>query len=79
MIRSKKNQSADENDIICWHWDHSKSRNVKGINFVSCLYQNRGVSLPVNFRLVKKTEKYIDPLQSASKTLRELDPIKFSA
>lgn len=51
---------TDENDIICWHWDHAKSRNVKGINFISCLYQNGGVSLPVNFRLVEKTEKYID-------------------
>jgi SRSO17 transposase len=28
---------------------------------VSCLYQNKAVSLPVNFRLVEKTEKYIDP------------------
>lgn len=51
---------TDENDIICWHWDHSKSRNVKGINFISTMYQNSGVSLPVNFRLVEKTEKYID-------------------
>lgn len=51
---------TDENDIICWHFDHSKDRSVKGINFVSCLYQNRGVSLPINFRLVEKTEKYID-------------------
>jgi hypothetical protein len=51
---------TDENDIICWHWDHSKSRNVKGINFISTMYQNGGVSLPVNFRLVEKTEKYID-------------------
>lgn len=52
---------TDENDIICWHWDHSKNRNVKGINFVSCLYQNKAVSLPINFQLVEKTEKYIDP------------------
>lgn len=51
---------TDENDIICWHWDHSKGRNVKGINFISSMYQNGGVSLPVNFRLVEKTEKYID-------------------
>lgn len=51
---------TDENDIICWHWDHSKSRSVKGINFISSMYQNGGVSLPINFRLVEKTEKYID-------------------
>ena len=23
---------TDENDIICWHYDHCKDRNVKGIN-----------------------------------------------
>jgi hypothetical protein len=51
---------TDENDIICWHYDHSKQRNVKGINFVSCLYQNHSVSLPINFRLVAKTETYPD-------------------
>jgi hypothetical protein len=23
---------TDENDLISWHWDHSKGRNEKGIN-----------------------------------------------
>lgn len=31
---------TDENDIICWHWDHSKNRSVKGINFMTGLYYN---------------------------------------
>jgi hypothetical protein len=52
---------TDENDILCWHQDHSQQRTIKGINFVSCLYPNRGVSLPVGFKLVRKTERYIDP------------------
>jgi len=26
---------TDENEIICWHWDHSKNRSVKGINFMT--------------------------------------------
>jgi hypothetical protein len=52
---------TDENDIICWHYDHSKDRNVKGINFVSCLYHGGVISLPVAFELVAKTEKYTDP------------------
>ena len=50
---------TDENDIICWHYDHST--NIKGINFVTALYYNGGVSLPVGFELVHKTEQYIDP------------------
>lgn len=51
---------TDENDIIAWHYDHSKDRNVKGINFVSTLYQNKAVSLPIGFALVAKTEAYLD-------------------
>jgi len=51
---------TDENDIICWHYDHSKQQNVKGINFVSCPYQNKAISLPIGFEIVSKTEKYID-------------------
>lgn len=51
---------TDENDIICWHWDHSKGRSVKGINFVTTLYHNQGMSLPVSIEIVAKTETYVD-------------------
>ncbi len=51
---------TDENDIVAWHYDHSKNRSIKGINFVSTLYQNGDSALPVGFCLVAKTEKYID-------------------
>lgn len=30
---------TDENDIVCWHYDHAKDRTIKGINsngHVSC-------------------------------------------
>src|SRR5258708_14135351 len=29
---------TDENEIICWHYDHTHDRNVKGINFMPILY-----------------------------------------
>src|SRR6266542_4180646 len=58
---------TDENDIICWHYDHSQQRNVKGINFVTCLYHNAGVSLPVGFELIAKTEHYTDPKDGKEK------------
>ncbi len=51
---------TDGNEIVCWHYDHSQERNVKGINFVTALYQTKDVSLPVSFHLIAKTEKYID-------------------
>jgi hypothetical protein len=52
---------TDENELICWHWDHAKERNVKGINFITAFYQAAKVGLPVAFDLVTKTEWYIDP------------------
>lgn len=52
---------TDENDIVCWHYDHSKDRVLKGINFLTARYSSHGVSLPVSFHLVAKTEKYVDP------------------
>ncbi len=56
---------STENDIICWHWDHAKNRNVKGINIVNFLYttslaDQEEFSIPVSFELVRKTEKYVD-------------------
>ena len=52
---------TDENDLVCWHYDHSTDRLLKGINFLTALYSSHGVSLPVGFHLVAKTEKYLDP------------------
>lgn len=52
---------TDENEIICWHYDHSKGRTVKGINFITTLYYAQEVMLPVAFEIVSKTETYIDP------------------
>src|SRR5215472_15059381 len=52
---------TDENDLICWHWDHSKDRSVKGINFLTAFYTNGQQGLPVAFDLVTKTEPYTDP------------------
>src|SRR5215216_407709 len=51
---------TDENELVCWHWDHSKGRNVKGINFLSALYVTDQAALPVAFDLVTKTESYVD-------------------
>jgi len=58
---------TDENDIVCWHYDHSKQMLVKGINFLSCLYQTSDMALPVGFDLIQKTETYIDPKDGKEK------------
>jgi hypothetical protein len=28
----------DENEIVCWYYDHSKGRNEKGINILTAFY-----------------------------------------
>lgn len=45
----------DENDLICWHYDHCLKRSVKGINQMTALYHSQGTSLPVCFKMLHKT------------------------
>src|SRR3954468_5056115 len=47
---------TDESELVCWHYDHSEGRNVKGINLLSTLYQVGDLSVPVAFELVNKSE-----------------------
>jgi len=57
---------TDENDMICWHWNHSKNCNDKGINLLTALYHTQSptssepLRLPVAFECVKKTVRFID-------------------
>jgi hypothetical protein len=51
---------TDENDIICWHYDHTTGGLTKGINFLTALYHAGDTSLPVSFTVIAKTEHYID-------------------
>ncbi|MBT6440744.1 MAG: hypothetical protein HOK72_13635 [Flavobacteriales bacterium] len=52
---------SDENEIVCYHRDHSKNRHIKGINFLNCLCNNDGVSIPVATEIIEKNEYFIDP------------------
>ena len=51
---------TDENDLICWHYDHSQNRTVKGINLLNCVYHASDVSLPVTYELITKPVLYTD-------------------
>jgi hypothetical protein len=56
---------STENEMICWHYDHSKQCYVKGINLINFMYQppkGQGVdfSIPVAFEVVEKTEQFLD-------------------
>ena len=55
--RSEEKPYTDENDIVCWHYDHAKDRLVKGINCLTARYHSQGMALPVGFTLIAKTEQ----------------------
>jgi len=52
----------DENEIMCWHYDHCKGRSVKGINLLNALYHSADVSIPVAFEVVRKPHQLSDVL-----------------
>jgi hypothetical protein len=57
---------TDENEIMCWHFDHVSGRNVRGINLLNALYYSSDVAIPVAFEVVRK------PVQFSDITTRQL-------
>ena len=45
---------TDENELICWHYDHCSGRHVKGVNFLTGLYYSQGISVPAAAEFVTK-------------------------
>ena len=71
---------STENEIICWHHDHSKKgrdKNTKGINILNFLYQSSlaqvdYLSIPVAYEIIRKTEQWYD---KKSKKIKLRSPI----
>ncbi|MGI4875497.1 MAG: IS701 family transposase [Janthinobacterium lividum] len=63
---------TDENTLICTHYDHSKNRYVRGLNFVSLLYQARNLALPIAVELVEKTDLITDVKTQKNKYVSKL-------
>jgi hypothetical protein len=51
---------TDENDIMCWHFDHVSGRNVRGINLLNALYYSGDVAIPVAFEVIRKPVQFCD-------------------
>lgn len=73
-IIEKPYSKADENN--CYHYDHSKGRNVKGINLLNCLYHSESekghVRIPINYHLVSKTLHYCEVATKKEKRKSEI-------
>jgi DDE superfamily endonuclease len=52
---------TDENEMMCWHYDHSKGKTVKGVNMLNAFYHTQGLDereplrLPIGFEIIMKT------------------------
>lgn len=51
---------TDENDIMCWHFDHCSGRTVRGINLLNALYHCGEISIPVAFEVIRKPLQFCD-------------------
>ena len=51
---------TDENEVMCWHFDHCQGRSVRGINLLNALYHSGEVAIPVAFEVVRKPVQFCD-------------------
>lgn len=68
---------SDESELICWHYDHTLNRSVKGVNFLTAFVETGGMRLPCSVEFVKKDKWAMDSKKGkqkrvASKTKNEL-------
>lgn len=53
----EKKPYTDENDIISWHYDHTKNMAVKGINFLTAFYTTEKGNAVVGYEITKKDQE----------------------
>ena len=49
-----------ENALNCWHFDHCSGKSVKGVQFLTALFNTQGMNVPVMVELIKKEKIIID-------------------
>src|SRR3954447_12563319 len=51
---------TDCNELIGWYFDHTLGRCIKGVNFISAIYNSWEMSLPMGVAFIHKDLMYID-------------------
>lgn len=49
-----------ENALNCWHFDHCSGRSIKGVQFLTALFNTQDMNVPVMVELIKKETFTID-------------------
>ena len=60
---------TDMSELICYHFDHTVNRAIKGVNFLTALVNTKKVSLPCAVEFVKKDKEIIDPKTGKKKRI----------
>jgi hypothetical protein len=68
---------TDESELVCYHYDHSQGRTVKGINLLNFVYHvtlptGQEISIPVSYEVVTKPDVYQDPKTGKYKRRSEI-------
>ena len=53
-------KSRKENNQVCWHYDHTDNKTIKGIQYMTCFLSNNNNKIPLNQQIITKTEIYTD-------------------
>lgn len=57
---------TDENELVCWHFDHTKGQTIKGINILTAFYHSHSpdqelpLRIPVGLEAVRKPTRWCD-------------------
>lgn len=62
---------TDESELICWHWDHTQNRSIKGVNFITAFYSHRGANIPLGVEFVRKSQQIKDPKTGKEKRVSD--------
>lgn len=49
-----------ENELNCWHYDHSVGKTIKGINLLTLMFSDSKLNVPVGCELISKQIQYSD-------------------
>lgn len=55
------------NELVCWHWDHTQNRAIKGVQFLSGVINTKGISLPIAAEFILKDKIEVNPLTGKKK------------
>lgn len=62
---------TDENELICWHYDHVSKKHVKGVSLLTGLYHSVGMSVPSGVEFVTKPIQCINKKGKLTRKSRE--------